>query len=102
MPVTFRTRHHADVLMLEANARELIEAMGYRGGVPGALAPGDVAAALAALEAAVSAAPAKATADAEGDAEERPPAVPLAHRALPLLALLRAALRDGEHVLWER
>jgi len=104
MPITFHSEHSPDVLMLESVALELIKAMGHGGSVPGALAPVDLPAALANLERTVSAAAARAGGKAAADEAdvEREPQVPLAHRAGPLLAMLRTAQSEGDHVMWER
>lgn len=104
MPITFRSKHSPDVLMLENVALEMIKSLGHGGSVPGALAPLDIPAALARLEQTVAAAVrAGGTATTARDDDERSePAVPLAHRAGPLLAMLRTALRGGDHVMWDR
>lgn len=101
--IVFRSKHSPDVIMLERVALEMIKGMGHGGSVPGALAPIDLPAALARLEQTVAAAaPTGGTpATDQDDDERREPAIPLAHRAGPLLAMLRTALREGDHVLWE-
>ena len=106
MPITFKSKYSPDILMLEAVARELIRLMGHSGSVPGSLAAEDIAAALAHLEAAISEGPTRAlAADSksrpadEDDKREAP--VSVAHRAGPLLAMLKTAQKEGQHVLWE-
>lgn len=105
MPITFKSKYSPDVLMLEAVARELIRLMGHSGSVPGSLAAEDIAPALARLEAAVGENPARALeADSrakDGDDDKPDTRVSVAHRAGPLLAMLRTALKEKEHVLWE-
>lgn len=104
MPITFKSKYSPDVLMLEAVARELIHLMGHSGTVPGSLASEDIPAALARLEGAISEGPGRALKadsgrDEDEDKRERP--VSVAHRAGPLIAMLKTALKEREHVIWE-
>jgi hypothetical protein len=101
MLITFRTKAYADITMFGQVALSLIHLMGHSGTVPGAILAEDLPEALAKLRAGVQAnpdAPAPAPADSD-DADE--PRVSLAHRALPLIALLEAAEREGSNVMWE-
>ena len=59
MPITFKSKHSPDILMLENVARELIRMMGHSGTLPGSWAPEDLPAALATLEAALAGGAAK-------------------------------------------
>ncbi len=104
MPITFKSKHSPDILMLEGVARELIRLMGHSGSVPGSLAADDIAAALAHLESAVKDGPARAlNADRKHDEEDekREPKISVALRAGPLLAMLKTALQEQEHVIWD-
>ena len=104
MPITFKSKYSPDVLMLEGVARELIRLMGHSGSVPGSLAADDIAAALTHLEAAVQDGPARVlAADNRHDEDEDKRAAPIsvAHRAGPLLAMLKTALQEREHVIWD-
>ena len=104
MLVTFKTEAHANITMFGDVGVALIKLMGHSGTVPGALMPEDVPAALERLEAAVAAAP-EATLDPEGprhgDGESDEPRVSLAHRALPLIELLKDAAARQKYVMWE-
>ena len=105
MPITFKSKHSPDILMLENVARELIRMMGHSGTLPGSWAPEDLPAALAQLEAALAGATAQTLAAdrrKDDDPEERGPGVSAKHRALPLLEMLRGAIREGDHVSWDR
>jgi len=105
MPITFKSKYSPDILMLEGVARDLIRLMGHSGSLPGSLAAEDIPAALARLEAAVQEGPARALqADKPGDEDDdkREPPVSVAHRAGPLLAMLKTALQEKEHVIWDR
>ena len=101
MLITFRTKAYADITMFGQVALSLIHLLGHSGTVPGAILAEDLPEALAQLRAGVQAnpdAPAPGPADSD-DADE--PRVSLAHRALPLIALLEAAEREGSNVMWE-
>lgn len=103
MLVTFKTQAHANITMFGDVAVTLIKLMGHSGTVPGALMPEDIPAALARLEAAVAANP-DADLDpggAGGRDDEEGEHVSLAHRAFPLIELLRAAAEQEKHVMWE-
>lgn len=103
MPITFRSKHSPNILMLDSVALELIKKMGHSGSVPGSLAADDVAAALDKLNAALARAAAATGADAPDDDErEDGPAVSLAHRALPLVEMLEKARAAGDYVIWDR
>lgn len=104
MLVTFSCPAYADITMFGNVAVHLIKLMGHSGTVPSAILAADVPQALASLEAAVNThghlpEPAETVGDEEGDAED---AVSLAHRALPLLELLRAAAKAECNVMWDR
>ena len=109
MPITFKSKHSPNIIMLEAVALELLHMMGHSGTVPGSLAAGDVPAALARLERAVEAAPARPLeADREdqiadqAEDERQADGVSAAHRALPLIEMLRGAQASGDYVIWDR
>ncbi len=107
MPIIFRSKHSPDILMLEGNGRELIRMMGHSETLPGSLAHEDIPVALARLEAAVARSPEipleadrKAARGEDDDTREVP--VSAAHRAGPLLAMLRTALAEHDYVIWDR
>jgi hypothetical protein len=103
MIVTFRTKAHADITMFGAVAVQLLKLAGMTGNVPTAILAADVPSVLATLERALESHRAEHGAGAPGAVDSRDksagrdeeagaePAVPLRHRALPLLELLRAA-----------
>ena len=106
MPITFKSRHSPDILMLENVARELIRMMGHSGSLPGSWAPEDLPDALARLEQALAGVQGQTLAADRraGDRDDDRPreTVSAAHRALPLLEMLRRAIRDGDHVSWDK
>lgn len=104
MPITFKSKYSPDILMLDGVARELIHLMGRSGSVPGSLAAEDIGAALAQLQAAVQHGSTR-TLEADrghddGDAQREAP-ISVAQRAGPLLAMLKTALEEGQHVIWD-
>ena len=109
MIVTFRSKAHADIMMIGDIAVNLLKLMGHSGTVPGALLAEEVPTALDHLRKAVAAHKAvahKATDDDESDSVqdddsgERP--VNLAHRALPLIELLADAATAKCDVMWDQ
>ncbi|NEX21389.1 DUF1840 domain-containing protein [Thiorhodococcus mannitoliphagus] len=103
MLVKFQTKAYAPITMFGDVAVALIKLMGHSGAVPGALLAEDVPAALERLEQAV-AEHAGEHLDPEpgGKGQEDASAhVSLAHRALPLIELLKAAAAEKENVMWE-
>jgi hypothetical protein len=101
MLVTFTCPAYADITMFGDIAIRLLKMMGHSGTVPGALAVDDVRPALARLEVAVRAeGPSAESATSTGDDDDEP-AVSLAHRALPLIELLKAAAEKQTSVMWD-
>jgi hypothetical protein len=104
MLVTFKTEAYANITMFGDVAIALLKMMGHSGTVPGAILAEDVPAALARLEARVADNPDSYldpgnVADSEEEDEELH--VSLAHRAFPLIELLKAAAADGKNVMWD-
>lgn len=100
MLVTFRSPAYSDITLFGQVALALLEAMGHSGTVPGALAAEDVASARAALQKAVQQ---QGNRPLPAEPEDRPreESVTLARRALPLLAMLKAAERAETYVSWD-
>ena len=90
-------------------AVQLLKLMGHSGSVPGAIRAEDLPASLQALRKGLETAGDTATpteepapdADEE-DEEERAPPVSLRTRAVPLLEMLEAAIKDGSGLMWDR
>ncbi|MHB1215167.1 MAG: DUF1840 domain-containing protein [Thiobacillus sp.] len=98
MLVTFTTDAYADITLFGDVALALLKMMGHSATVPGAILAADVPAALSRLTAAIDAE--KSTPPIE-DKDTDEPAVSMAHRALPLMALLAAAARAESNVMWK-
>lgn len=102
MPITFKSKHAPDILMFESIALQLIKAMGYSGAIPGAIAAEDVSTALQRLEQKLAAPDAllESGDDTEGK-EDLEPLVSMAHRALPLINMLKAAVEEADYIIWK-
>ncbi len=98
MLVTFRTDAHESITFFGEVAIRLLKMMGHSGALPGAILAQDVPAALACLMKAVAAEKPHAVESNQEDSAAS--AVSLRHRALPLIALLEAAVAHEDDVLW--
>ncbi|MFT5133217.1 MAG: hypothetical protein ACI9SC_001687 [Gammaproteobacteria bacterium] len=96
MLITFTTDAYADITMFGDVAQAMLKMIGHSGTVPSAILAADVPAALSRLTAGVEAA--KATPTVEDEEELQ---VSLSNRALPLINLLTAAVKDGCDVMWK-
>lgn len=102
MLVTFTCDAYENITLFGEVALRLLKMMGHGGSVPGAMVANEVPAALEKLQQAIAdekkrqTPPVKTT---EEDDDE--PEVSLAHRALPLLALLQAAVKQPCDVMWQ-
>lgn len=103
MLVTFSCPAYADITLFGDVALRLLRLMGHSGRVPGALLAADVPDALERLEAAIAAERQQPGPEEEEEVEAsgRERFVPFAHRAFPLIELLRAAVREKCNVMWD-
>ena len=103
MLITFHTKSYADITLFGDIGKQLIELMGHAPTVPGAILAEDLPAALARLRAGVAETSAQAEVSDKSDvrSDDEEPPVSLAHRALPLIQLLEAAVKDTENVMWD-
>jgi hypothetical protein len=103
MLITFKTSAYPDITMFGHVAKTLLGLMGHSGAIPGALLAEDIPEALARLEAAVGEHPDRPLdPPQEGARDEEQVHVSLAHRALPLIALLKAAAKAQANVTWDQ
>jgi len=98
MLVTFTTNAHADTTLFGDVALALLKMMGHSATVPGAILAADVPAALSRLTAAIESEKASSPIE-DKDVDEA--VVSMAHRALPLINLLAAAVKADTDVMWE-
>jgi len=102
MIVTFTSKSYADITMFGDVALALLKMMGHSPNVPGAILAADVPAALARLKAGLEVAKTlPPVVDPDEDEDEDEPVVSMAHRALPLVELLEAAIKAGANVMWK-
>lgn len=100
MLVTFSTHAHENIIMFGDVALRLIKMMGHSGVVPSAILAKDVPQALEKLKQALAVEktpmPTK-PAHEDGDDDE----VSLLHRAIPLMDLLKDAIKHEGDVMWK-
>lgn len=101
MLITFSCPANADITMFSDVAVRLLKMMGHSGTVPSALSAEEVPVALERLEAAVTVEKLSPEPEVSTEAEEGEPAVSLSHRALPLVELLKAAVKAKCVVMWD-
>lgn len=97
MLVTFNCNAHENIMMFGEVALRLIKMMGHSARVPGAILAVDVPVALSQLTEALLNEKDKTKQNSSFDEEQD---VSLAHRALPLMALLNSAVKHKSDVLW--
>ncbi|MFT6896881.1 MAG: hypothetical protein ACJA13_001286 [Paraglaciecola sp.] len=100
MLVIFSSQVSANITMFGDIAVQLLKMMGHSGTVPSAIIAKDVPAALANLEAALGVAEQQPESEEPTDDIEETSFVSLSHRALPLIDLLKAAVKDESNVQW--
>lgn len=100
MLVIFSSQASGNITMFGDIAVQLLKMMGHSGTVPSAILAKDVPAALAELEAALGAAEQQPEPEEPTDDLEETSFVSLSHRALPLIDLLKAAVKDESNVQW--
>ncbi|MDX2423049.1 MAG: DUF1840 domain-containing protein [Amphritea sp.] len=98
MLVTFTTDAYGSITMFGDVGLSMLKLMGHSTTVPGAILAADVPIALSKLTAAIDADKTQPPV-ADKDAEE--PEVSTAHRALPLIDLLAAAVKEESDVMWK-
>jgi hypothetical protein len=98
MIVTFTTKAYADIIMFGDIAIALIKMMGHSGTVPSAILADDVPNALSQLKQSLSMSIEDKTDD---ETEEGEPVVSFHQRALPLIALMEAAIKQHEDMSWK-
>lgn len=102
MLVTFTTKAYADITMFGDVALSLLKMMGHSGTVPSAILAADAPKALEKLKKAldVKVEPSQVQKSADNSSEDDEPHISMHNRALPLLALLDAAVKENADVTW--
>jgi Domain of unknown function (DUF1840) len=97
MLVTFTTKTYSDITMFGDVALAMLKMMGHSATIPGAILAADVPMALNRLTAAIAVEKASPPNESEDSNE---PGVSMAKRALPLINLLSAAIKENSNVMW--
>ncbi len=100
MLITFKSKAHADVVMLGDSARELIRLMGKSDALPSAVGPEGIPKALEKLKTGLAEQFA-ARPDTDEDGDEEKEDVALHTRAIPLIEMLKASAEAQVPVMWE-
>jgi hypothetical protein len=87
--------------MFEDVAKKLLTLMGNTGTVPGAILVDDISQALSRLSIGIKKASQNIQVSTKQDDENEEPEVSLAHRAIPLINMLKAAQKNHCNVMWE-
>jgi len=98
MLVTFTTNGYPDTVMFGDVALVLLKMMGHSETVPGAMLAADIPEAFSRLKAAIDA---QKTMPPDVSKDKDDQDVSIAHRALPLLNLLAAAIKSESNVMWK-
>ena len=98
----FKSKASGDLIMLEANGRRVLEAIGKEPGPKGIILPEQMPAAVAALQAAITL---EESQDKELQNGESPNTTPrdglgLRQRALPFIDMLKRNHQAGHEVVW--
>lgn len=100
MLVTFSTDSYPNITLFGADALVMLRMMGHSATVPGSFRAEDVPNALALLKSSIAAS--KELPPTGNARDEDEPGVSIAHRALPLIELLTAAVKANEYVMWDK
>ncbi|ARG96989.1 DUF1840 domain-containing protein [Legionella micdadei] len=103
MLVTFSCDAYENITMFGDIAKRLLSLMGHSGTVPGAIVAEEVPEALARLEQAIAQTKQKEPQKikTEEDDNFQDDQVSLAHRAFPLINMLKAASKNKCNVMWK-
>ena len=99
MLITFKNSAYANITMFGDVGVKMLEMMNFGTTVPGAITAEDVPQALINLQHGLAKIPQQPEAEGAGDDDQ--PSTSLHTRAVPLLALLKAATVDNSLVRWE-
>lgn len=100
MLMTFRCNAYADITMFGEIGLQMVAMMGHSESTSGAIKAEGIPQALSKLKAALDSK--KGTEDVPDDSDDQgEPAVSLANRAVPLIEMLEAAVKQECDVMWE-
>ena len=98
MLVTFSTNSYSDITLFGDIALTLLKMMEHSTTIPGAILAADVPMALSRLTSAINA---EKTSPTYTDNNKDELEFSLAHRSLPLINLLTAAVKENSNVMWK-
>jgi hypothetical protein len=98
MLVTFKTDTYPNIIMFGNDALAMLKMMGHSATVPGSIRAEDVAHALDQLKGGIDKQESPPPVVAEGEKEL---IVSTAHRGMPLIDLLTAAVKANDYVMWD-
>lgn len=99
MLVTFSTDNYPNITLFGDDALAMLKMMGHSATVPGSIRAEDVSHALNLLTSSLAADKALPKVAAKNDEE---PVVSTAHRGMPLVELLTAAVKANNYVMWNK
>ncbi|MGC1181539.1 DUF1840 domain-containing protein [Legionella sp.] len=97
MLVTFHSDAYENIAYLGDVAKQLLVLMGHSGTIPGAIKSHDLSEALSHLQQGLAQEKITSVQEQEDDEEEK---ISLAKRAIPLINLLKASIKENCDVLW--
>jgi len=98
MLVTFSCNNYGNITLFGEVAKRLLTMMGHSVTIPGAIKAEDLPEALAQLQHNLDREKHQSISSAQTDDNELE--VSLAHRAFPLLTMLKAAIKNKSNVMW--
>ncbi|KTD23556.1 Domain of uncharacterised function (DUF1840) [Legionella lansingensis] len=101
MLITFYSDAYENIVMFGHIAQHLLKLMGHSGCVPGAILAKDVPEALARLEKGIEKEKQQVPNPKSKPNDDEEPEISLAHRALPLINMLKAASVQKCNVMWK-
>ncbi len=102
MLVQFTSDAYENITMFGDVARQLLKTMGQSGTIPGALQADEVPAALSRLESGLKEKGNMNTSMSSNDDDDQDPPISLSHRAVPLIAMLKASAAQNCDVIWQQ
>ena len=91
----FKSKNMGDVIMLEANGRQMLEIIGHSPGPRGIITPAQMPAAIQAIEAAIALEESRPK-----NSDEMPQGIGLHQRAKPFIDMLKWNHQADQEVVW--
>lgn len=101
MLVTFSCEEYENITMFGDVAKKLLSLMGHSATVPGAIVADDIPVALSNLKKGIKQDNFGNNSENQLDDEDDEPPISLAHRAVPLIGMLEAAIKKKCSIMWK-